>query len=63
MKTLQVFDMCWLDDEFLVSGSRDTKMSLWRVTSDMLDTKQEIPMYRHASAIAVKECKNAQKVS
>lgn len=29
-----VLDMCWLDDEFLVSGSRDTKVALWRIFSD-----------------------------
>lgn len=54
--------MCWLDDEFLVSGSRDTKMALWRITSDIYDTKQEIPAHQHISAVAVKECRNSQKV-
>ncbi|KAF2900881.1 hypothetical protein ILUMI_05286 [Ignelater luminosus] len=57
-----VFDMCWLDDEFLVSGSRDAKMSLWRVTPNMLEDKQEVPTYQHISAVAMKECRNAQKV-
>ncbi|KAJ8952943.1 hypothetical protein NQ318_006560 [Aromia moschata] len=57
-----VFDMCWLDDEFLVSGSRDTKMALWRITPDMLESKQEIPRHRHISAISVKDCRNSQKV-
>ncbi|EAA03757.4 AGAP002260-PA [Anopheles gambiae str. PEST] len=32
-----VFDMCWLDDQFLVSGSRDTKLALWRVNEDLMD--------------------------
>lgn len=54
--------MCWLDDEFLVSGSRDTKMSLWRITSDMIDSNLEIPTHYHISPVASKECKNAQKV-
>ncbi|XP_018323338.1 DDB1- and CUL4-associated factor 12 [Agrilus planipennis] len=57
-----VFDLCWLDDEFLVSGSRDSKVALWRITSDMLENKHEIPSYHHVSAVAVKECRNAQKV-
>ncbi|XP_022919701.1 DDB1- and CUL4-associated factor 12 homolog [Onthophagus taurus] len=57
-----VFDMCWLDDEFLVSGSRDTKMALWRVTNDMIDCKEEIPTYKHVSALSVKECRTSQKV-
>lgn len=54
--------MCWLDDEFLVSGSRDTKMALWRITPDMLESKQEVPRHRHVSAISVKDCQNSQKV-
>lgn len=57
-----VFDMCWLDDEFLVSGSRDTKMALWRITSDLLETKQEVPTYQHIAANSVKECRNSQKI-
>ncbi|KAK9716796.1 hypothetical protein QE152_g24533 [Popillia japonica] len=57
-----VFDMCWLDDEFLVSGSRDTKMALWRITPDLLESKEEIPTYQHISALSVKECRNSQKV-
>lgn len=56
-----VFDMCWLDDEFLVSGSRDTKMALWRITSDMMECKAELPL-NQISAISVKECRNSQKV-
>uniref|UniRef100_A0A8D8A3Q4 DDB1- and CUL4-associated factor 12 n=1 Tax=Culex pipiens TaxID=7175 RepID=A0A8D8A3Q4_CULPI len=32
-----VFDMCWLDDQFLVSGSRDTKLALWRVNEDTME--------------------------
>lgn len=54
--------MCWLDDEFLVSGSRDTKMALWRITPDLLECKDEIPTYQHVSALSVKECRNSQKV-
>ncbi|KAG8224098.1 hypothetical protein J437_LFUL001792 [Ladona fulva] len=103
-----VFDMCWLDDQFLVSGSRDTHMALWRIEDEpkeepvcegrihqqqqnewtkscclrggteppprMLEeqeeddqnpnaaTKLHIPSYQHVTAVAVKECKAAQKV-
>lgn len=31
-------DMCWLDDQFLVSGSKDAKMALWRINEDVIDT-------------------------
>ncbi|CAG9818416.1 unnamed protein product [Phaedon cochleariae] len=57
-----VFDMCWLDDEFLVSGSRDTKMALWRITPDMLESKDEIPTHKHIQPISLKDCRGAQKV-
>ncbi|KAJ9578574.1 hypothetical protein L9F63_005202, partial [Diploptera punctata] len=54
--------MCWLDDQFLVSGSRDTRMALWRVKEDDIGNKQDVPTYSHVRALAVKECKSAQKV-
>lgn len=57
-----VFDMCWLDDQFLVSGSRDTRMALWRITDDMISRKIEMPSYSHISAVSSRECKNSQKV-
>lgn len=57
-----VFDLCWLDDQFLVSGSRDTKMALWRIAPELLDTKQEVPSYKHIAPEMVKDCRNAQKV-
>lgn len=55
--------MCWLDDEFLVSGSRDTKMALWRITSDIYNNSEEIPTHQHINAVSVKECRNSQKVT
>ncbi|XP_046399884.1 DDB1- and CUL4-associated factor 12 homolog [Ischnura elegans] len=99
-----VFDMCWLDDQFLVSGSRDTHMALWKIEDEPTGVKEErhkaaghvcrssgewpkggcgqegaplqeddeqspngatklhIPSYQHIKAVAVKECKAAQKV-
>lgn len=56
-----VFDMCWLDDQFLVSGSRDTRMALWKITDDLIN-RLEVPTYQHISAVSVKECRNSQKV-
>ncbi len=61
-----VFDMCWLDDQFLVSGSRDTKLALWRVNEDLIDFPDEpeetCPSYAHISPVSVKECRSAQKI-
>lgn len=60
-------DMCWLDDQFLVSGSKDAKMALWRINEDILDgdddkSDEHCPTYAHVSALAVKECRAAQKI-
>ncbi|KAK3927784.1 DDB1- and CUL4-associated factor 12 [Frankliniella fusca] len=60
--TDSVFDMCWLDDQFLVSGSRDTRMALWRIKEDELIGTQEVPTYAHVQPLEVKECQAAQKV-
>ena len=32
-----IFDQTWLDDQFLVSGSRDGTLALWRVTDEMIE--------------------------
>lgn len=60
-------DMCWLDDQFLVSGSKDAKMALWRINDDDTDTHDKngeltCPTYARVSALAVKECRSAQKI-
>lgn len=68
-----VFDMCWLDDQFLASGSRDTKLALWRINEDQIEfpekkvTDEEgeaemCPTYANVSPVAVKEVKSAQKI-
>lgn len=54
--------MCWLDDEFLVTGSRDTKMALWRVTPDMYQNKTEVLKHHVINPVVVKESRNSQKV-
>jgi len=37
-----IFDLTWLDDQFVVSGSRDGSLALWRVTDDMLVTTSNV---------------------
>lgn len=59
--------MCWLDDQFIVSGSKDAKMALWRINDEIADGGEEVnaekcPTYAHISALAVKECRAAQKI-
>jgi hypothetical protein len=65
-----VFDMCWLDDQFLVSGSRDTKLALWRINEDIIDfpekKKEEegeaCPTYAHINSVCIKDVRSAQKI-
>lgn len=69
-----VFDMCWLDDQFLVSGSRDTKLALWRINEDYVQVPEKTagegeeepettcPTYAHISAECVKDVRSAQKI-
>jgi len=35
-----IFGLAWLDDEFVVSGSRDTSLALWKI-ADILETTTE----------------------
>lgn len=48
-----------MDDEFLVTGSRDSHIALWRVNSkDHLD-----PIcYDHMESVLIKNCVNAEKI-
>lgn len=66
-----VFDMCWLDDQFLVSGSRDTKLALWRINEDIIDFPEQkkeeepessFPSYAHINSVCIKDVRSAQKI-
>lgn len=61
-----VMDMCWLDDQFIVSGSKDAKMALWRISEEQETTTDDngetCPTYAHIVPLVTKECKAAQKV-
>ncbi|XP_013378753.1 DDB1- and CUL4-associated factor 12 [Lingula anatina] len=62
-----IFDIKWLDDEFLVTGSRDSKMALWQVKDDddgsvsKLKSLQ-VPEYVISKPVAVRQCRRAEKV-
>lgn len=62
-----IFDICWLDDEFVVTGSRDSKLGLWKIdTRDDEPTSPlsslQVPEYSIKSPLMVKECDDARKV-
>ena len=59
-----IFDQTWLDDQFLVSGSRDGTLAMWRVTEEMVDavTSADHPSYHYSKPLMVKRCKQADRV-
>ncbi|KAL4227384.1 DDB1- and CUL4-associated factor 12 [Mactra antiquata] len=62
-----LFDICWLDDEFLVTGSRDSRLGLWKINgTDDIDssplTSLQVPEYCFTAPLLVKECADARKV-
>jgi len=59
-----IFDQTWLDDQFLVSGSRDGTLAMWRVTDEMVDavTSADHPSYHYSKPLMIKRCKQADRV-
>ncbi|XP_023228917.1 DDB1- and CUL4-associated factor 12-like [Centruroides sculpturatus] len=59
-----IFDITWIDDEFLVTGSRDTSLALWRVKeSETINPVCDIyPSHHIMSPLCVKTCRNAEKI-
>ena len=56
--------MCWLDDQFLVSGSRDGTLALWRITDDIVEqvTSSDVPSFVYSKPLIKKQCKTADRV-
>ncbi|XP_076037382.1 DDB1 and CUL4 associated factor 12-like protein isoform X2 [Oratosquilla oratoria] len=59
-----IFDMSWLDDQFLVSGSRDCKLALWRIEDEDISNgdSEGLPNYSYMHPVMVRRCKAAEKV-
>eukprot|EP00094_Tigriopus_californicus_P013363 TCALIF_12924-PA protein Name:"Similar to DCAF12 DDB1- and CUL4-associated factor 12 (Homo sapiens)" AED:0.14 eAED:0.14 QI:5/1/1/1/1/1/4/329/320 len=59
-----IFDMTWIDDQFVVSGSRDGTISFWRVTDNLIEevTSAAIPTYKFIRPVRTKACKEADRV-
>lgn len=69
-----ILDLCWLDDDFLVSGGMDRQMALWRIDdypqrsyfSSSYDIDDErgstLPSLPAMAPLRVKKCVGADKV-
>ncbi|XP_076464961.1 DDB1- and CUL4-associated factor 12-like [Babylonia areolata] len=63
-----VFDLEWIDDEFLITGSRDNNMAMWRIDNNMDESRTSrmsclyVPEYAVKQPLVVKQCDKAQKV-
>lgn len=59
-----IFDQAWIDDQFLVTGSRDGTIALWRITDQMIEqvTESESPTFLYTQPVMRKPCKQADRV-
>jgi len=59
-----IFDMTWLDDQFVVSGSRDGTLALWRISDDIVSQviKSDTPSFIYTAPDLVKLCKSTDRV-
>lgn len=62
-----VMGMCWLDDQFIVSGSKDSRMALWRINEDHMDFpdggRELCPTFATINPLCVRDCQTAQRVT
>ncbi|KAF2354515.1 WD40-repeat-containing domain [Trinorchestia longiramus] len=68
-----ILDLCWLDDNFLVSGGMDRRMALWRIdgydhrsvfSESIVDDKppEEVSPLQAIAPLRIKKCFGADKV-
>lgn len=58
-----IFDACWLDDQHFVTGSRDTKLALWRVDEELLSWKPQYPgHYTFIKPVWIHRFTDAEKI-
>ena len=52
-----IYDVCWLDDEFLVSSSNDGVLGLWRIDNDLGNNDEcEFPNYSIIKPLRHRKC-------
>lgn len=59
-----IFDVKWLDDEFLVTGSRDSKLGVWKVDSDSVDCESDeaVSGHQYMNCLHSVSCESGQKI-
>ncbi|KAK3583565.1 hypothetical protein CHS0354_026154 [Potamilus streckersoni] len=62
-----IFDVTWLDDEFCVSGSRDSRLCLWKIGNDDDSSSSphlnlQVPEYTMKNPIAIRDVDKSVKV-
>lgn len=65
-----IFDIEWLDDQFLVTGSRDSRIALWWVKEEETDMDSsvsgfkslQVPEYAIKNPVCTQSCRKAEKV-
>uniref|UniRef100_A0A1A9WJC9 DDB1- and CUL4-associated factor 12 beta-propeller domain-containing protein n=1 Tax=Glossina brevipalpis TaxID=37001 RepID=A0A1A9WJC9_9MUSC len=61
-----IMGMCWLDDQFLVSGSKDSRLALWRINEDYMDFpdggKESCPTFATINPLSIRDCRTAQRI-
>lgn len=65
-----ILDLCWLDDDFVVSGGMDRQMALWRIddhpyrsmSGTVLDDHHGLPPLPAVEPLKIKKCVGADKV-
>ncbi|XP_041465046.1 DDB1- and CUL4-associated factor 12-like [Lytechinus variegatus] len=63
-----MFSVVWLDDQYLVAGSRDSQLSVWSVSQELCDRVQDtneiatVPSYESIFPIALRSSERNEKV-
>lgn len=56
-----IFDVKWLDDQYLVTGSRDSKLAIWKVDGD-LDCDASVSGHYYMNCLESISCEREQKI-
>jgi len=62
-----IMGLTWLDDEFVVSGSSESRLALWRINEDEMDFpisgRESVSMHATIDPLCVRDVRNSQHVS